>query len=54
MYVRKYFKVVGEIYINFDKKLFRKFVEYYLRLDGIFVLRMVGKNIFVMFMTDLV
>lgn len=53
-YVRKYLKVAGEIHTNFDKKLSRKFAEHYLRSDGIFVLRMVGKNTSAMFMTDLV
>lgn len=36
------------------KKLARKFVETYLRDDGVFILRVVGKNSSDMVLTDLV
>ncbi|XP_046563542.1 innexin unc-9-like [Haliotis rubra] len=43
-YVKKYLKVMDELHGDEDRKLARKFAEQYLRSDGIFVLRVVGKN----------
>lgn len=53
-FVRKYLKIVGELNTAFDKKLSRKFADEYLRDDGIFVLRVVGKNSSHMVLTDLI
>ncbi|CAG2217539.1 inx [Mytilus edulis] len=53
-YVKKYLKMEHEIRTGMDKKLARKFVETYLRDDGVFILRVVGKNSSDMVLTDLV
>ena len=45
-YIRKYLKIMDKINKNSDRdrKLCHKFVERYLRQDGIFVLRLIAKN----------
>lgn len=53
-YVKKYFKINDELYINFDKKLVVKFVESYLRDDGIFLLRIIVRNFIDMVVIDFV
>lgn len=53
-YVKKYLKITHELQTGLDKKLARKFVCDYLRDDGVFVLRVIGKNSSDMFLTDLV
>ncbi|XP_063438780.1 innexin unc-9-like [Mytilus trossulus] len=53
-YVKKYLKMEHEIRTGMDKKLARKFVETYLRDDGVFILRVIGKNSSDMVLTDLV
>lgn len=53
-YVKKYFKINDELYINFDKKLVVKFVESYLRNDGIFLLRIIVRNFIDMVVIDFV
>lgn len=53
-YVKKYFKINDELYINFDKKLVVKFVESYLRDDGIFLFRIIVRNFIDMVVIDFV
>lgn len=53
-YVRKYLTILGQMQTGFDKKVSRKFAAEYLRDDGVFVLRVVGKNSSDMVLTDLV
>ena len=53
-YVKKYLKITHELQTGLDKKLARKFVCDYLRDDGVFVLRVIGKNSSDMVLTDLV
>ncbi|XP_033728697.1 innexin unc-9-like [Pecten maximus] len=53
-YVRKYLTILGQLETGFDKKVSRKFAAEYLRGDGVFVLRVVGKNSSDMVLTDLV
>ncbi|XP_052814301.1 innexin unc-9-like [Mya arenaria] len=44
MFVKKYLEISNLIQTGFDKKLSRRFANVYLRDDGCFLLRMVGKN----------
>lgn len=53
-YVKKYFKINDELYINFDKKLVVKFVESYLKDDGIFLFRIIVRNFIDMVVIDFV
>jgi len=53
MFVRKYLRVNNEIQSGFDKKLSRRFANDYLRDDGCFLLRMVGKNSTDIILSDL-
>jgi hypothetical protein len=53
-YVKKYLTIADELHTGFDKKLARKFGDEYLRDDGIFVLRVIGKNSSSVILTDLV
>lgn len=53
-FVRKYLRVADEIHTGFDKKLSRKFADEYLRDDGVFLLRIVGKNSSEIILCDLI
>lgn len=53
-FVRKYLRVADEIQTGFDKKLSRKFADEYLRDDGVFLLRIVGKNSSEIILCDLI
>jgi hypothetical protein len=53
-YVRKFLRIVNEINGSHDKRLCQKFADEYLRDDGIFVLRLVGKNSNAILQTDLI
>lgn len=54
LFVRKYLRTANEIQNSFDKKLSRRFASDYLRDDGCFLLRMVGKNATEIIMSDLI
>ena len=54
MFVRKYLRIADEIHTGFDKKLSRKFADEYLRDDGVFLLRVVGKNSSDIILCDLI
>ncbi|XP_036354388.1 innexin unc-9 isoform X1 [Octopus sinensis] len=53
-YVKKYLKLSATPLINNDKKQYRNFADNYLRNDGVFVLRVIGKNSTDLVLTDLV
>ncbi|CAG2186617.1 inx [Mytilus edulis] len=53
-YCKKYLKINNELHTSFDKKLCVKFAEYYMRDDGVFMLRLVAKNSTEMVVSDLV
>lgn len=53
-YVKKYLKLSATPLINNDKKQYRNFADNYLRSDGVFVLRVIGKNSTDLVLTDLV
>ena len=53
-YAKKYLSMHGHIENTVDTKLARKFADEYLRDDGIFVLRIVGKNSSELVLGDLV
>ncbi|XP_045178985.2 innexin unc-9-like [Mercenaria mercenaria] len=53
MFVRKYLRACNEIQSGFDKKLSRRFANDYLREDGCFLLRIVGKNSTDIILSDL-
>lgn len=44
LFVRKHLRIANQIQCGFDKKLARRFATDYLREDGCFLLRIVGKN----------
>ncbi|XP_052236290.1 innexin unc-9-like [Dreissena polymorpha] len=52
-FVRKYLRIGNQIRSGFDKKLSRRFANEYLRDDGCFLLRMVGKNSTDIILSDL-
>ncbi|KAL3854766.1 hypothetical protein ACJMK2_014015 [Sinanodonta woodiana] len=53
-YIRKYLKIGEKMHGDSDRKLCQKFADTHLRDDGIFVLRLVGKNSSDILLTDLV
>ncbi|KAL5006164.1 hypothetical protein ScPMuIL_017322 [Solemya velum] len=53
-YVKKFLKIMDEIHGDDDRKICKRFADEYLRDDGIFVLRLVGKNSNDILLTDLV
>ena len=53
-YAKKYLRMNDHIKNQMDGKLARRFADEYLRDDGIFVLRVVGKNSSELVLTDLV
>ncbi|KAL3854757.1 hypothetical protein ACJMK2_014006 [Sinanodonta woodiana] len=53
-YVKKYLKVNLQLQNDFDKKLCYRFADYYLRDDGVFVLRVIAKNSTDLVIIDLV
>lgn len=53
LFVRKYLRACNEIQSGFDKKLSRRFANDYLREDGCFLLRIVGKNSTDIILSDL-
>jgi hypothetical protein len=54
LFVRKYLRAVNEIQSGFDKKLSRRFANDYLREDGCFLMRIVGKNSTDIILSDLI
>ncbi|GAB1597361.1 innexin unc-9-like isoform X2 [Argonauta hians] len=53
-YIKKYLKLSNHQILNNEKKLYRNFADNYLRNDGVFVLRVIGKNSTDLVLTDLV
>lgn len=53
-YVKKYLKMGDNIRTETDSKFARKFADEYLRDDGVFILRVIGKNSSEMVLADLV
>lgn len=53
-YVKKFLLVADEISSGAERKLVRKFAESYLRDDGMFILRLIGKNSTDLVTTDLI
>ena len=53
LFVRKYLRYSREIQSSFDKKVVRRFAMDYLREDGCFLLRIVGKNSTDIILSDL-
>ncbi|KAL4217041.1 hypothetical protein ACF0H5_023497 [Mactra antiquata] len=54
LFVRKYLRACNEIQSAYDKKLSKRFALHYLREDGCFLLRMVGKNSTDIILSDLI
>lgn len=54
LFVRKYLRACNEIQSGFDKKLSRRFANDYLREDGCFLLRIIGKNSTDIILSDLI
>lgn len=52
-FVRKYLRACNEIHSGLDKKLTKQFANEYLREDGCFLLRIVGKNSTDIILSDL-
>ncbi|XP_050418687.1 innexin unc-9 [Patella vulgata] len=53
-YIKKYLKLLDEVRGEEDKRFAKKFADQYLRDDGIFVLRLIGKNSNDILLSDLV
>lgn len=54
LFVRKYLRACNEIRSGYDKKISKRFALHYLREDGCFLLRMVGKNSNDIILSDLI
>ena len=54
LFIRKHLRIANQITCGFDKKLARRFANDYLREDGCFLLRIVGKNSTEIVLSDLV
>lgn len=53
-YIKKHLRLMGKLQRDADKKLAVRFVEDYLRMDGVFVMRLVGHNTNALTVTEFV
>lgn len=53
-YIKKHLRLMGKLQRDADKKLAVRFVEDYLRMDGVFLMRLVGHNTNALTVTEFV